>query len=386
MTGKRRTARPGIPLLLTLLAGGAPSGFGGGFTSRPAATRELLLPYLVFLHPLPEAAELLARGAARLTVSVSESNSFAGTTAFRSLASPVPGARVEVDRALVDQFRQDHPDADLFFTDGEVLWTDLGFRLGVNEWLEVGVDLPLVRYTGGVLDPSIEGFHDTLGLPDDGRNDFERGAFHLALFLGGSDLFVEGTPSDFGVGDLTLTAKIPLFRGPDGAPAVAGAAYLKLPTGSEARLLGSGSLDFGAQILFSRRKGRHAYHLSGGAVRLGDWDLVPQIDPEFLWLGSGTYEVLATGMTSVLVQAGITASPFRKATTEDLADPSVRLKAGFRRHFPSGLALEALIEENLARTNASIDFGIHFALAYGFGESPAGTQAARGGPGRRPRE
>lgn len=342
-----------------------PGGGGGpgGFVSSPVATRELLLPYIVFLSPLPQEAKLLSPGVRKFTLSVSDSSSFAGDKAFRSLMSPIPGQRLEVNRALIDQFRLTHPGTDLFFIDGEVLWSDFIVRIGLLDRLEIGIEVPIIHFSGGFGDRPIEEFHDSFGFPNDGRSNLEKNRFNVALFLGQSDLFLDGVPTRLGLGDITLSAKTPLYENPETGVAFSGALYLKLPTGSENNFMGSGNIDTGFQIFFSRQMERQAIHLSTGAAHLGDWDLVPEIDPTYTFFASGTYEGLLTRRMSILAQLGVTASPFRDATTNDLAKPSYRINAGLRWRLASGLFFEGIIEENLIRTNSNADFGLHFAVS-----------------------
>jgi hypothetical protein len=339
------------------------------FESRPVETRELMTPYIPFLNPVPERAELLGPGAARLTVSISNTNSWAGTDKFRNLDPPAPGVRVPIDQNLIDTYLLSNPGEDLWLVDGEVLWSDLIFRIGVHERLELGFDLPLIRYSGGFLDATIEEFHKTIGFSNDGRTTFNRNDFNLIMYLGSADLFVDGVPDRTGFGDLTLTARVLLWEDRATGRFVSAAGYLKLPTGDEENLRGSGSVDFGAQVFFTHQWKRQAYHLDGGLGILGDWKFVPDIPTDDILFGSGTYEWLMWRNWSVLAQVGFTLSPFRRATNEDLEKPSVRANLGFRWYFRSGLSIDALIEENLLFTNASADFGLHVGVSYRFGKS-----------------
>ena len=110
------------------------------------------------------------------------------------------------------------------------------------------------------------------------------------------------------MGDVTLSGRASLHQNRSAGIFVAIAAYLKLPTGSEKDLRGSGSADFSGQVLFTHQMERQAYHLSAGATYLGDWDLVPEIDPAHILFCSGTYEFLMTPKWSILGQIGFTTS------------------------------------------------------------------------------
>jgi hypothetical protein len=121
---------------------------------------------------------------------------------------------------------------------------------GVSYWftpyLEAGVDTRLVSYFGGFADGAIEWFHNLFGFPNAGRESFERNKLYIHIPInnpnaGGKSLFLE--KAAVSLGDTDFWAKWTFFESP--FISLAGLGAFKLPTGSPAKLSGSGSPDLG---------------------------------------------------------------------------------------------------------------------------------------------
>ena len=91
--------------------------------------------------------------------------------------------------------------------DGETYRVNLGLRRGLGGRLEVGIDVPYVHHSGGVLDDVIDGTHDLLGL-DSGRSRYRRNdILDYRYTIGGTDR-VRVTSSGGGIGDVSLSAAL----------------------------------------------------------------------------------------------------------------------------------------------------------------------------------
>jgi hypothetical protein len=144
--------------------------------------------------------------------------------------------------------------------DGETRRLTLHWRQGLSGSGEWGFELPHVTHNGGFLDMSIEEFHDILDLPQNGRTDLSRNRIDFRYARQGVNL-VNLNHAVSGVGDVRLFAGIPV------ATETASSGYtaawrvsLKLPTGDDAELLGSGSTDL-------------AGWLSAATIRPDKWNL-----------------------------------------------------------------------------------------------------------------
>jgi hypothetical protein len=141
-----------------------------------------------------------------------------------------------------------------FFIDGEFLHFSIAGTYGVTDWLQLRLEIPFGVRGGGCLDGFIMGFHDAFGYAQAGRDLFPVNRFRLILWRKDGTLFMLG-PEDAGAGmeDLVLTAKFRLFTGSRWLPLAYAALQMKIPTGSEAQLWGSGCLAGAVSVHMAER-------------------------------------------------------------------------------------------------------------------------------------
>lgn len=161
--------------------------------------------------------------------------------------------------------------------DGETRRLTLQWRQGLPGNREWGFELPYVSHNGGFLDMSIEEFHDILGLPQNGRTDLPRSRIDYRYQRQGVNL-VNLNRAVSGVGDLRLTAGIPVatVAASDDYTA-AWRVSLKLPTGDDAELLGSGSTDLAGWLNASTTRPPDKWNLygGGGLLLMNEGNVVP---------------------------------------------------------------------------------------------------------------
>ncbi|HPQ82015.1 MAG TPA: DUF3187 family protein [bacterium] len=115
---------------------------------------------------------------------------------------------------------------------------------GLRDDLQVGVEIPLVNFSGGFLDAFIQRFHKTFGLPNGGRESVPNGRFSYRFDAGGQTRF-DFPSTALGLGDIVLHFKHQLTGEDSELPAMALFADIKFPTGKASRGWGNGSPDFG---------------------------------------------------------------------------------------------------------------------------------------------
>ena len=119
---------------------------------------------------------------------------------------------------------------------------------------EVSARLPITSRTHGVLDNIIADWHKWFGLRNGHRDEFPNYMYHYTIVtregLGYND---EG--DTFGIGDLALTYKYPLWDREEGCDAAALRAGIKVPLGSPDKALGSGNWDLQVGALYQRQFG-----------------------------------------------------------------------------------------------------------------------------------
>ncbi len=251
-----------------------------------------------------------------------------------------------------------------FVIDGETYFLTLSLRRGVTDRLELGIDLPLVAHAEGFLDNAIESWHDTFGLSNTKR----RGPSNQLEFLyanAGITEYELSSPGS-GVGDIQLTAAIPLREARDTDDlSVVVRSSIKLPTGNEDELRGSGAADFSAGVHVSDTLmlWKRGLDLSGfaGALLLGDGDVLASIQRTAVPYGGivATWHVTENlGITTQLYAQG----KYFDSELEDLGGNSVQLAVGGDYRLPKqGLSLSFAVVEDVS-ANATTDFALHFSI------------------------
>jgi hypothetical protein len=130
------------------------------------------------------------------------------------------------------------------------------------------VDVPLYHQSGGVLDDLVDAWHSAFGLPDGARNYRPEGALEFRLGDAGGQFF-ELLDSSSGLGDIQVG--IARRFGTRDAWTLRGT--LKLPTGDEDILAGSGATDLTLTALRMQRAefaGRAAsFYLGAAWIEIG---------------------------------------------------------------------------------------------------------------------
>ena len=147
--------------------------------------------------------------------------------------------------------------------DGETHRLALAWRQGLGDGREWGFELPYLWYTGGFLDTYIERFHDSSSLPQGGRTVVPSNRVNYRYTRNGVD-FINVTHPVNGLGDLRLLGAIQIETSETSGYATALRASLKLPTGKESELLGSGSTDLALWLSLATTHPLDQWNLYGG--------------------------------------------------------------------------------------------------------------------------
>jgi len=179
------------------------------------------------------------------------------------------GTRFSVTGEVANHFRGTLLGNDFLLLDGETFRTNLALSHGFGGGWSLGVELPYYRVGGGVLDDLIDGWHSAFHLPDGGRNGRPEGELLFQLGDRFAPFFELYEPQS-GVGDVQV--KFARLIGADQGFVVQ--ASVKLPTGDEDMLAGSGSTDWSLTLMRTRpllgRKRPAGYFWGLGLVRAGN--------------------------------------------------------------------------------------------------------------------
>lgn len=179
---------------------------------------------------------------------------------------------------IANQFTGSSNSDEYLHLDGESRRLTLQWRQGLSGHREWGIELPHVTHNGGFLDIFIEEFHDILGLPQHGRTDLPRNRIDYRYARQGVNV-VNLDHAVSGVGDVRVFAAMPVAtetasRGYTAAWRVS----LKLPTGDDAELLGSGSTDLAGWLSAATTRPPDKWNLygGGGLLLMNEGNVIPE--------------------------------------------------------------------------------------------------------------
>ena len=159
-----------------------------------------------------------------------------------------PGTELALTTELANHYRFSLRGGQRLILDGETWRTNLALGHTFRERWRVGVELPYYQQSGGVLDNMIDAWHSAFGMPDGGHNARPEGAIEYALADTGGVFFMLDERRR-GIGD----AQLSVAREIGGDRALTVQASVKLPTGDEDVLAGSGGTDWSLTLFRAAR-------------------------------------------------------------------------------------------------------------------------------------
>jgi len=245
--------------------------------------------------------------------------------------------------------------------DGESYFLTFSLRHGVTRWLEIGFDLPLVAHSSGLFDNAIESWHELLGISNGNRS----GASNRLRFLYASHRTepYELTSSAYGIGDMQLTIAAPLWAVSDtGGRAMALRSSVKLPTGDEETLLGSGAIDYSLGLYASDAETLAKYNVDltafAGILLLGEGRVFPEIQRGTVGFGGVAAAWQATQRFGIATQIYAQGAYF-DSELDEVGGNTVQVAVGGTLRFPDHrLSLSVALVEDVF-SDASTDFALH---------------------------
>ena len=252
---------------------------------------------------------------------------------------------------------------EIFIVDGETSRLEFSYRRGIGNRWEIGVELPYMTHQSGGLDSVIEDWHKVFGFPDGPRDDRPRDLIEF-LYAENNIVLADFRDNADGLGDVRLFGGYQLKSTERYRSALRFG--VKLPTGDEDLLLGSGGTDV-------------SLGLAGDWVALGDGgnlsafyrlNLTYLGEPAFL---SDRYEEFigqaAAGVTWRVVPAvGLTVqanvrSPLYDSDIEMLGETSASLTFGGDVRLSDRLSLLIGVGEDI-KVGSTPDVSFQLALQY----------------------
>ncbi len=250
---------------------------------------------------------------------------------------------------------------DLIFYDMELWRTAFTWKYGISERMDVAVEVPVVSQVGGFLDGFIEGYHDTFGFPNGGRNYEAQNQFRFFLSQGGNTL-VDYDRQSLGLADASLRLK---YQFTDFASV---AAYAKLPTGEVDAGLSSGHADFGLSLFVQKNFRRWHLNSQLGVVQLGGHKfLEEQMRVGFVQFAQSVEWQIFNSL-SFLAQVSGNSPAFKGFSTNPMTDMVMDLTLGLAGAKPlkSKMADEFFyslgFSEDVLSRGPSVDFSLQLQM------------------------
>ncbi len=253
-------------------------------------------------------------------------------------------------------------DEENFIVDGEQLHATLIFRQGLGDNLEWALEVPLMRQSGGFLDGTIDGFHDTFGF-DRGRRARTEDDQLRYLYQRNGETLIDIDDSQQGIGDIRVVLTRQLRNVPEGRGAsVSG--LIKLPTGDADRLTGSGGTDvavWGTYGAEPSNGSRWSWLGTLGAIYTSDGDLLEDQRKNGGLFGSYTLGWRWTDTVQLKGQIYSHSAMYKDSELEPLTEFAVLGLVGLGWRVTPDIDLDFGIAEDL-NEGASADVSLHFAV------------------------
>ncbi len=231
--------------------------------------------------------------------------------------------------------------------------TELNFRYKriFNDFIEIGLDIPVIYTGAGFMDGFLENYHDTFGFNDYGRSTRPSNDFLYEVRQDGN-LIVQGK-SGLGLGDIRLALKKPLITSNDLNLSIK--ADVELPVGDANKGFGNGSVDAGLSILLDKRiSDKIMTYLNFGGILAGDVRGHQTIDMDDFIFGGAAVEAHINEKLSLLAQVMGQTPIYPKTDLTTVDDDTWMIALGGRYHVGKG-SLELSLTEDL-NTAAAPDF------------------------------
>lgn len=283
--------------------------------------------------------------------------------------TPVARAEADLRLDLTNNFALEAAGSEVLVLDGETFETTLAYRRGLRVGardLEVGIEIPWLKHSGGVLDNFIDDWHERFGLPDGGRNraPSDRLLYHYSR--AGQDQF-RVDASVQGIGDTRLQTAVQLSGGRDAPAASALYASLSIPTGDEDVLLGSGAFSFSTWI--SGRRQRDFYdwplflHGSLGAALIENDGVLAGMRNPLVGLASGGFGLQITQSVELGADINSHTALYRASELSSLTSAALSVAFGGSVRLGKSGRLELALVEDLDNST-SPDLTLHAAFRW----------------------
>lgn len=252
-----------------------------------------------------------------------------------------------------------------YFLDFETLQAAVSFGYGITDALQIEVEAQQRDRFGGAMDPLVQGFHDLLGIDQNGRDQVPRDQFTFDL-SSPDGLNVHLDSGDRGT--FTRSVQVSLQHnvtcGSAKAPAFSYSVMTRIETADAGDLTGGSHVDLGASVAVARRVKHIYFYGTLGLARFGrnEFRGLDLKDTQYTILTAAEWRFRANQsfLLQYLRTEGLSPD-FRP-----FANESHEVTLGWKWEVVSKTVIEIGLIENLISFDNSPDFGIHAGLVRRF--------------------
>jgi len=252
--------------------------------------------------------------------------------------------------------------------DGETYRLNLMFRHGLKQpvfgmrGVEVGINIPFISHRGGTLDGFIRNWHDTFGMTNSERDQFQDDQIHYQYSHRGVTALNMVDTSDH-IGDIRLSAawQLECHQSVE-TDCSALRVSLKLPTGKAEKLSGSGGLDFSLAHTTSRTYQRYTFNYGGGLLFNGPSDLLDEQQKNIVGFANAGINYQVERFPWMVLKTQLDGhSAMYDSALKNLGSDSIQINVGGSILFSDKTALDIGVVEDIV-TSTVPDVVFHFAL------------------------
>lgn len=232
--------------------------------------------------------------------------------------------------------------------DGETNRVALTWKRGLGSGWQIGAEVPYLSHRGGGLDSLIENWHDLFGFSNSDRDDWDQNRLRY-LYIKDGETKVSVTEESRGIGDIQLL----LSRGLSLANEEQSASFhfsVKLPTGDEESLLGSGAPDMAVWLSGSDRRIVEQWPIGGygqiGILLMGKAEILEQEQREFALFSTLGASWRVYDWLDLKLQFDAH-TPFYKSRFDQLGGSAVMFTFGGTIPFKDGSQIDLSLGENM---------------------------------------
>jgi hypothetical protein len=251
---------------------------------------------------------------------------------------------------------------DAYYVDAEIGLIDMVFHKRMSTWWTTYLSIPYIAYGRGVLDGTIESFHDAVGFSQQGRDLVARNQFQMVYNIRGARLS-QLAQSPGGFGDPVFGVRYSLPEPRYGWDVVFELAA-KIAVDGERFLLSTGRDDYGTQLTLQRTWGRHAAYIAGSAVYYAGGPETPADEHQIIPTGLLGYGFGITRNTTAILQAYASRSTVQNAEDlEELTENKYQLSIGLQQRVGQ-VQWSFAVTENVSNFSNTPDIGGQLTVAY----------------------